>query len=235
MDVNRFEWLFEHLFPASQRDIARPIHASPDGIKALDPCPDVDGMTSINKQRLLNAAFYCLEPHEAYLEVGTYNGKSLISAALGNPSRPIHACDDFSEFTGSGSLANVEANLSRYELRHAVQFHNCDFRAALTSGRITEPVGLYFYDGAHDEVSQYDGIKLAEPLLADEALVVVDDWRLAPDSGSYAEAGTVRAAQESVHDWELLYSLPARFNGDLEMWWNGVAVLSFKRNLLVAG
>ena len=231
MDVSKFEWLFEHLFPAHVRDLPYGLNATPEGMKALDPCPDVSGMTSINKQRLLNAAFYCLDPNEAYLEVGTYNGKSLISAAHGNQTRPIFACDDFSEFTGSNSNAILESNLRRYGMSDTVKFYNGDFRKTFADGHIDRPVGLYFYDGAHDEVSQYEGIALAEPLLADVALVVVDDWRLAADSGSYAEAGTVRAAQQSPHDWELLYVLPARFNGDLEMWWNGVAVLSFKRNL----
>jgi predicted O-methyltransferase YrrM len=235
VDVQRFEWLFEHLFPAAVRDLPYPLHATAEGVKALDPCPDVVGMASISKLRLLNAAFYCLEPTECYLEVGTYNGKSLISAALGNPPRAMYACDDFSEFTNSNSAAILDANLRRYSLREAVKFFDGDFRTAFADGRIDCPVGLYFYDGAHDEVSQYEGIKLAEPLLADEALVLVDDWRLAEDSGSYAEAGTIRAAQESVHDWELMYVLPARVNGDLEMWWNGVAVLSFKRNHSLAG
>lgn len=229
MDIGHFMWLYDYLFPPDQRYVPQVAHSRPDVVKHLDPCPDVSGMTSLNKQRLLHAAFYCLGEGECYLEVGTYNGKSLISAALGNPARPVHACDDFSEFTGSNTHAILEANLRRYGLDEHVKFHNGDFRTALTDGRITEPVGLYFYDGAHDEQSQYDGIVLGEPLLADEALVFVDDWRLAEDSGSYAEAGTIRAMENSKNQYELLDLLPARFNGDTELWWNGFAVFGFRR------
>jgi hypothetical protein len=99
----------------------------------------------------------------------------------------------------------------------------------LNREKIPQPIGLYFYDGAHDEDSQYEGIRQAEPLLAGKALVIVDDWRFAEDSRSYAQRGTQRAIAESANEWQLLYELPARFNGDRALWWNGVAVLAFRR------
>src|SRR5258708_6387068 len=48
-----------------------------------DPCPDVVGMTSPRKSRLLNLAvgFLCGTP-ECYAEIGTYQGKSLIAALV---------------------------------------------------------------------------------------------------------------------------------------------------------
>jgi hypothetical protein len=90
------------------------------------------------------------------------------------------------------------------------------------------PVGVYFYDGAHDEKSQYLAIKNVELLLAKEAVVVIDDWRFAEDSRSYAKVGTEKAIAESANDWMMLYELPARYNGDRAMWWNGVCVFAFK-------
>ena len=88
---------------------------------------------------------------------------------------------------------------------------------------------MYFYDGAHDELSQYTAIKKIEPILSDEAIVIIDDWRHAQDSSSYAEAGTKRAIMESNFHWDIRWELPARHNGDVDMWWNGVAVLTFRR------
>lgn len=72
-------------------------------------------------------------------------------------------------------------------------------------------------------------MKLAEPFLGEGALVIVDDWRFAPDSQSYAKVGTERAIAESQNEWNLLYDLPARHNGDRAMWWNGIAVFGFRR------
>ncbi|OPX28569.1 MAG: hypothetical protein B1H08_05700, partial [Candidatus Omnitrophica bacterium 4484_171] len=95
--------------------------------------------------------------------------------------------------------------------------------------KLPVPIGLYFYDAAHDEKNQYLAIKKVEPFLSKRALVIIDDWRFAEDSQSYAKAGTERAISESNNKWQLLYDLPARFNGDKKMWWNGVAVFKFNR------
>ena len=201
-----------------------------------DPCPDVIGMASPKKLQLLNkaVAFLPKDGSECYLEVGTFQGKSLIAALLDNPGVMAVACDDFSQFDDSVSPKNLESlrkNIARYRLSEQVRYFNCDFRELLSSWQHHHfpPVGVYFYDGAHDEQSQYLGIRLVESLLADQAVVIVDDWRYADDSQSYAEAGTKRAIGQSKNKWSLEHVLPARFNGDLEQWWNGVAVLSFQR------
>jgi predicted O-methyltransferase YrrM len=196
----------------------------------LDPCPDVAGMTSLKKQRLMRLAFAALPPDEAFLEIGTYQGKSLISATHRQSPRPTFACDNFTEFTDRNSRELLERNLERYGLRERIQFFDMDFRKLFASGGLDCPVGLYHYDGAHDEESQYDAIRLAEARLADRAVVIVDDWRYGDDSHSYAKAGTLRAVHQSAHRWDLLMELPARWNGDRQMWWNGVGLLSFTRS-----
>lgn len=230
MRIAEFQRRFEQAFPRKTLDRPNLFHALPGLRHALDPVRGVPGMTSLKKQRLLRLAFSCIGPGECYLEVGTFLGKSLISAARGNGNPPIYACDNFSEFGHYNSPEALRSNLERYGLAESVTFFDADFREVLNRPNIKEPVGLYFYDGAHDAESQYDGIVQAEPLLSDEALVVVDDWRYAEDSQSFAKAGTRRAIGDSTNVWTLLYELPARWNGDLAMWWNGVAVISFSRS-----
>jgi predicted O-methyltransferase YrrM len=200
--------------------------------KILDPCRGVMGMASYKKLKLMNLVASLIPEDECYLEVGTFQGKSLVAALKGNPRVKAVACDNFSEFDGSGgNRMALERNLGRYHLRDRVQFFDMDFRQLLARWRELQlpRIGAYFYDGAHDKASQYDGIKQAEPLLADRALLVVDDWRLAEDSGSYAEAGTLQAISESSNDWRILYVLTARRNGDLDQWWNGMGLLGFER------
>ncbi|GMU91446.1 MAG: hypothetical protein AMXMBFR4_05040 [Candidatus Hydrogenedentota bacterium] len=227
MNVAAFRAAFEHRL-GSLMNVPTYEFWDPIVCSKMDLCPDIQGMLSIKKQKLLNLAFNMLGENEAYLEIGTYHGKSLISAMIGNPARPVFACDNFSQFEDN-SLETAISNLERYGLRDRVIFYNADFRTVYTREKLPVPVGLYFYDGAHDFDSQYEAIKRAEPFLADEALVIVDDWRLDPvDSRSYAKDATLRAAQEST-GWELLYELPARFNGDRAMWWNGVGVLAYAR------
>jgi predicted O-methyltransferase YrrM len=229
MNVAEFQRVFAQRFNRRQRNLPSYEYWDPLIVAQVDPCPDVAGMLSVKKQQLLRLAFGLLEESEAYLEVGTYHGKSLLSAMLDNPVRPVFACDNFSEFEDN-SFETAQENLRRYGLLERVVFYNCDFRGIFNRDKLPVPIGLYFYDGAHDFESQHVAIKLVEPFLADEALVLVDDWRFEPDSGSHAKAATLKAAEESCATWQLLHELPARFNGDRAMWWNGVGVLAFYRN-----
>ncbi len=215
---------------AAGRRLAKVIRS----IAHADPCPDVVGMASVKKLRLLARAVSFLPPsdRECYFEVGSYQGKSLIAAIVHNHGRCAIACDNFSLFDDRGENRTVlERNLSRYGLRDRVRFFDCDFRDLLLRWRSEglPPIGVYFYDGAHDEESQYLALRLGEAVLSERAVVIVDDWRFAEDSDSRAEAGTRRAVAESSNDWKVEYVLPARYNGDSEEWWNGVAVLSFRR------
>lgn len=242
MNAQEFTKRFEAAFPPSYREkptrryewhIPRPGFLKKYGVKSFyffDRPRGVNGLVSIKKGRLLNLAYSCLGPEEGYFEAGAWEGKSLIFAMLNNPLRPTFACDDYSEkYTKiAGPLQRLQRNLKRYRLDQHVRFFNEPFQEVVK--KIPGPIGLYFYDAAHDEQSQYLGIKLAEPLLGDQALVVVDDWRVASDSNSGAKAGTERAIEESTNKWVLLYDLPARFNTDRAMWWNGLAVYSFKRS-----
>ncbi len=200
--------------------------------KFSDLCPNVRGMTSPKVQRLLQLGVSCLPDDECYFEAGTYQGKTLIAAAQGNDSRIIFSCDNFSEFAQDQRAATelLQRNLRLYcseeqSRRIESNFHADDFRRVFGAGHVTYPIGFYFYDGAHKAASQRDAIVHAEEHLADAAVVVIDDWDFAP-----VRPATVAAVEESVHDWKLLYELPARFNGDRETWWNGVGILTFHRS-----
>ena len=243
MNLDAFRTRFEASFPPARRDHPTRRYSLRLKIKikqwylnhyVFDSLRDVDGMISVKKQRLLNLAYAHLEPREAYLEIGTWQGKSLIAAMRGNAPRSTFACDNFSEYDASkGKRLELNAllmrNLRQYQLDRHVTFYDAPFQRICTTEKLPTPIGLYFYDAAHDEQSQYQGITLVESFLADTAVVIIDDWRFAPDSQSYAKVGTERAIRESQHAWEPLYELPARFNGDRAMWWNGVAVFAFRR------
>jgi predicted O-methyltransferase YrrM len=210
-------------------------------LASRDPWPDVEGMASVRKLRLLNALASRLptDGSECYLEIGTFQGKSLIATLSGNGEVKAVACDNFSEWDNAAEPRNaraLRANLARHGMADRVRFFDVDFRDLLSSWTTHElrPVGLYFFDGPHDEESQYAGIALAEPILADHALVVVDDWRHAADSGSRAEEGTRRAISQSQNMWEIMRVLPARRNGDRDLWWNGLGILQFERRSQVS-
>jgi predicted O-methyltransferase YrrM len=238
LKIESFIEKFESVFPEHRRNKPSGLL---DRIKLFrafhDPCPDIEGMASLRKLQLLNLAVSLLPPNgdECYLEVGTYRGKSLIAAMFGNHNRTAIACDNFSEFTTSPteSVSILQNNIAKYKLSENVRFYNEDFKNLFEKWPTYNlpPVGVYFYDGAHDDLNQYEAIHAVESILANEALVIIDDWRHAEDSRSYAEVATRRAIAESPYTWHIQWELPARHNGDQAMWWNGVAVLLFSRKL----
>jgi predicted O-methyltransferase YrrM len=235
MELDRFTELFDRTLEHNALlQLARLPPINWLARRVLDPCHDVVGMASYRKLMLLRliASLLPRDGTECYLEVGSYQGKSLIAALRDNPFVPAVACDNFSEFDASGSnQATLEQNLRRYGVAGQVRCFDMDFRTLMAGWHelALPPVGAYFYDGAHDLASQRDAITLVEPLLAPRALVVVDDWRFARDSASRAEAGTREAIAASASHWTQLRVLPARFNGDRDLWWNGVAVFAFER------
>jgi predicted O-methyltransferase YrrM len=185
---------------------------------------DVPGMATENKLALLNLAAAHLEPGEAYLEVGSYKGLSLIGAMLGNPGRRFYAIENFLEFNPDGrARAELEANLARWVEPDRARVLEGDCFDLLRSGEgPQEPVGVYFYDGAHGRLPHYLALGVAEPWLADRALVVIDDasWPIvaqATDRYTAAHPG-----------YRLLFDLAAEREED-PRWWNGVRVYAFER------
>lgn len=190
-----------------------------------DVLADVPGMATENKLALLNLAAAHLGPGEAYLEVGSYKGLSLIGAVLGNEGRRFYAIENFLEFNLDGGQARTEllANLARWVEPDRVQLLEGDcFDLLRTEGRLEAPVGVYFYDGAHGRLPHYLALGVAERWLADRALVVIDDasWPIvsqATDRYLAAHPG-----------YRLLFDLAAAHEED-PRWWNGVRVYAFER------
>jgi hypothetical protein len=184
----------------------------------------VRGMTSPNVLQLLNAAVGLLEEGEVYLEVGCFQGATLIGALLEHPSRRAYAVDNFSEFDRDGqNHRRLLDNLTAFRLDRQVGFHNQPFEEFFLDRRTDGTrVGVYFYDGAHDYRSQLLGLLLAVPLLAGRALVVVDDSNCA-------------AVKQATWDFlaafppcRLLLDLPTPGNGH-PSFWNGLFVLGWDR------
>ncbi|HNR31790.1 MAG TPA: class I SAM-dependent methyltransferase [Candidatus Hydrogenedentes bacterium] len=226
MNTSTFCALFDRFFPPQERDAPTPGFEQAFVRSFFDPCFLVQGMTSVKNQHVMRLAFSCLPESECYFEIGTLQGKILVSVLVNNPPRKAYACDNFCEFTDSAerSAQVLRNNLRMFGVEDRVTFYNADFRGIMDREHVPEPVGLYLYDAMHTAEMQYDGIRLAEPLLADEALVVVDDW-----NWGEAVEGTNRAIAESRHEWTLLYELRNDGESNLAKWWNGLGIFRFRR------
>jgi protein O-GlcNAc transferase len=133
----------------------------------------VENLASENVLALLNLAASCLGPGEAYVEVGVYHGASLIAALLGNEDAKIIGIDSFG-FRDT-SLEKVEQNLERFGVPRPEILVGDVFELAANGALDGLPVGVWYYDAAHDYDSQVEGLRIAEPLLASGAVLIVDD------------------------------------------------------------
>lgn len=155
-----------------------PLSSDPVDVRWQALAGEVAGFTGPNELAVLNLAAAAMPHDEAYLEVGTFKGRSLVAAVQGNEDKTFVAMENFLEFgmAGQEARAELEANLARFGGSAAIRLLEGDaFALMARPGVIDRPVGVYFYDGEHTLLSQYLALAVVEPLLADEALVLVDD------------------------------------------------------------
>jgi hypothetical protein len=184
----------------------------------------VHGLTAPSVLQLLNFAVGCMENDEAYLEVGSFHGSTLLGALFGHAGHRAYAVDNFSLFDPSGTNhATLMRNLVEHGLDKQVAFHAVDFQQFFLDRRHGTPhIGLYFYDGPHDYRSQLIGLLLAVPLLAKRALIVVDDGNFAAVKQATWDFMAIRP------EARLLFELPTPGNCH-ESFWNGIFVLAWDR------
>ena len=151
-------------FPASEHPLDRRFAPIAEG---------VENLACENNLALLNVAAACLEGEEAYVEIGVFHGASLIAAMLGNEGKRFVGIDSFA--LRDASLEKVEANLAHYGLARPELLVGDAFEL-VPSGALAETrIGVWYYDAPHSYEAQLEGLRIAEPLLAPGALVIVDD------------------------------------------------------------
>ena len=184
----------------------------------------VPGMSTEHALTVLDLAVGHLAPDECYLEVGSYRGRSLVGAMMAHPGRRAVAVESFAEFgvDPAASRREVDATLRQFGVADRVDLQVGDAFVLLRPGLAPHPVGAYFYDGAHSRVAQYLGLALAEPLLADEAVVVVDDF-------SWPQVRSSTLAYLRRHPgYRIVAEMPAEHDFD-DRWCNGLVVLAWRR------
>ena len=98
---------------------------------------------------VLNAVVSCMDAGELYVEVGTYQGGSLISALLGNQSRAI-GVNSFSEFQTTNNFDQTQDNLLVFGVADRVELKNMSFEQFFAEAPKDMRIQVYYYDGAHD-------------------------------------------------------------------------------------
>lgn len=181
---------------------------------------------------LRNLAGKILNDRVTYLEVGVYQGLSLLSVAESSLQFEIFGIDNFAFFDKEGkNLEIVNDRIRRLNAFNA-KIINKDYEDALENLSEfigSKKVGLFFVDGPHDYRSQLMCLMLIRPHLAPNAVIVVDD-------SNYRH---VRQANRDFlvtnPDFRLVFQAytkahPANLAGDDKKkaetgWWNGINVM----------
>ncbi len=132
----------------------------------------IDGMSGKKYRYFINTLMAALGPTR-YLEVGSWMGSTMCAAVHGNKVDAV-AIDNWSEFGGpKNTFLN---NLNTYITPDVhVTLVEADFRT-VEYAKLPGPFQVYLFDGPHDAIDQYYGLKLAMPCLADQFVFIVDDW-----------------------------------------------------------
>jgi len=223
VDVERFARELPELFddfPSSEHPRERRFDDIVEGVPNL---------AEENNLALVNLAAALLEPGESYVEAGTYMGASLIAAMRGNEARDFVALDNFAldetiEVKGrtlpGTTRAKLESNLERFGAGGATILEG-DTLELLRGGALGDRrVGVFYYDASHDYEDTVGALKAIEPHLADEALLLVDDY----DWEEVARA--TRDYVEGQPKARMLLEIGGERKG-LPQWWEGVAAVAW--------
>ncbi len=220
MDATSFARGLDALFVGDARE------GVPVDARMAEIAASVTGYTTPAELAVLRAAVAALPAGEAYLEVGTFKGRSVCGALIDGSERAVVAVENFQEFGMAGVEARAELmdNLARYTagVPHFRLIEGDCFRVLQDRGSVGEPVGVYFYDGAHTWLAHYLALGVAEHLLAHEAVVLVDDatWPV-------VRRATMRYVQRH-RGWSVLRAFDAESDHD-PRWANGLLVLTYRR------
>ena len=194
-------------FPRSETPIDRSLRVVLDA---------VDGLSEENNLALIGLAAGHLEAGEAYVEAGTYRGRSLIAAALAGEAECV-GIDNFS-FDDSDPAA-LQANLERFGVAARARMLDGDAAAVLRAAELP-PVGVFFYDADHSTEATLAAFEAAIPHLAGHALIAADN----------ADWPKVRAAIDAFVDAhaeaELALRIAGRAGGQ-PWWWDGVDLIAW--------
>jgi len=178
------------------------------------------------------AQLFADDTSACYLEIGVFQGLTLVSAALEVPGLTCFGIDNFATLNPDGENKRIAAG--RLESFGAVNatLIDADFEQALDAldshlqGR---KIGVYFIDGPHDYRSQMVCLLAAKRYLHEQAIIIVDDanypdvrWSTRDFLVGHPEFKMVFDAYSPAH--------PANLNAeDLtrweEGWLNGVNIL----------
>ncbi len=172
-----------------------------------------------------------------YVEVGVFQGLTLLSTAMASPGNDFFGIDNFAfldPYNKNKQIIDERAKKLNIENFHLI---NKDYEDALENlGDFigNKKVGVYFVDGPHDYRSQLMCLLLIKPFLAENAVILVDDsnYRHVRQANrdfliSHPEFKLLFQAYTEAHPANLQ---DAKKEKMLKGWWNGINIIYRDKN-----
>ena len=192
----------------------------------------IEGMSGL-KTRIFYNELCSLEfegRNTEYLEVGTWKGSTICSALFSNPKCHGVVIENWALFGGPRDEFNNNTKNSNIQDRLTI-FEEDIF--TFDTSKLSKPIDIYLYDGNHDETDQYKGITHMWSSLADNAIVIVDDW-----NAGHIRKGTLDGLRDVganiIEQFEITYivgneSHTPRPMADREFW-NGIGIFIISKS-----
>lgn len=135
----------------------------------------IQGWCPVPLMEILNRYVGAMKQDQSYLEIGTFCGRSLIAALKDNSANAI-VIDPLNLWTQNGNIKDIwDSNIDRFNVRNRITLYRQyteSFCSKLPS------IGIFFYDGNHDSGHTYEALNKFREYLADEAIIIVDDYNI---------------------------------------------------------
>lgn len=177
----------------------------------------LEGLSSPRVRHLLNNL---ASQSKSYLEVGCYLGGTL-RAALHNNNLYAAAVDNFSMSPATRDLFFKNTEGLEFDFFEEDSF-------SLDTRKIKQPIELYFFDGCHSVDAQYKAVSHFLPAMADEFVMVIDDWDM-----NKVRVGTHTALIDykikPLEKYELRGASGQSLEERLNSWWGGLGIFKIRK------
>jgi predicted O-methyltransferase YrrM len=179
----------------------------------LDELSELDGLISAEVGEVLHKAASQVAAERAVVELGSYRGKSTAYLARGAKTglgAPVFAVDAWSEEVSSWRNRVLERLPSATYQEFLRQLEKADVRDQVTpvrslttlaaemwhEGLCGKPVGLLYIDGDHHFEAVLADFRAWRPHLADDAVIIFDDYDQEHNPGVLAAVSALVQSEE---------------------------------------
>lgn len=158
-------------------------------------------------------------------EIGSHRGSTFCSTIYGNENiKNATCCDNFTEFDDGTVRQALISNTENFKPKKCnLTFIEKDC-FTITKEKIPELIDLYIFDGAHDYESQRKAFTHFKDFLADQCIIIVDDF-----NWDVVKEGTQEGINQCGFKLEFQKHLGFGMESDSNGWWNGLLVGMIKK------